>query len=166
MEGTEQFSEDIILLKYAVIDTVLEHTAKKNHMLCLWTKVILWRDFSMLSSIEDKLKQMPKKIFFFTPPTLCNYDITETSLYLKSFCYISKNWILYNRFFFMVLHSFSFPLLISFLPLTLLFCLFLLCIFFLASLLLLCEYHDLFKLKPQHLELTDHRISSVSTYYK
>lgn len=35
MEGTEQFSEDIILLKYAVIDTVLEHTAKKNHMLCL-----------------------------------------------------------------------------------------------------------------------------------
>lgn len=29
MEGTEQFSEDIILLKYAVIDTVLEHTAKK-----------------------------------------------------------------------------------------------------------------------------------------
>lgn len=29
MEGTEKFSGDIFLLKYAVIDTVLEHTAKK-----------------------------------------------------------------------------------------------------------------------------------------
>lgn len=29
MERTEKFSEDILLLKYAVIDTVLEHTAKK-----------------------------------------------------------------------------------------------------------------------------------------
>lgn len=98
----------------------------------------------MVSSIEDKLKQMQKKIPFFSPPTLCNYDITETSFYLKSLCCISKNWIIYNRFFFMVLHSLSFPLLISLLPLTVLFGLCFHFATFFTSLVLLCECHDLF----------------------
>lgn len=35
MEGTEKFSEDIFLLKYAVIDTVLGHIAKKSYVLSM-----------------------------------------------------------------------------------------------------------------------------------
>lgn len=137
-------------------------------MCCLWTKVILWRNFSMASSIEDKLKQMPKKHSFFTPPTLCDYDITETSFYLKSFCYISKNWILYNRFFFSLWYYIPSPFLYSFLFfLWQYYFLYIFTLHLLFCFIAIIVWIPWFILnKPQHLELTDHKISLVSTYYK